>query len=135
MERVRPDGTWDTAWDIGSGYWYNSSSWDNGVPNANAFTYLPQGNSATITTSAQVRMLNNQGTVHVQNNLTAGDIRNSGGHIYMEGGTLTATRSIINDGNPIAKQLRLLQIMRSIYDCHVLLFYSSTEIVIGNTFI
>ena len=100
MERVRPDGTWDTAWDVASGYWHNSSSWEDGVPNTNAFTYVPNGHIAAVITAEAVRMLNNQGTVHVQGVLTAGDIRNSGGYIALAGGSsrLESSRSIVNEG-------------------------------------
>jgi len=101
MERVRPEGTWDTVWDTTSGYWHSSSSWNNGVPNASAFTYVPEGNSATIITTEDVRMLNNQGAVHIQGELSAGDIRNTGGQIILEGTSakLQSSRAIFNDSN------------------------------------
>ena len=80
MDTVRPSGTWDTAWNVATGYWNDTRNWGNGLPTYDAFTYIPQGNTAIVTGTANyTRFLNNTGYLQIAGGtLTGGQIRNAG---------------------------------------------------------
>ena len=114
--KVCPDGTRDTAFKDNAGSWDNSFCWDNGIPDANSFAYVPVDSSITIgsTTSAQAKMLNNAGTLTINGSLSAGDVHNWG-DIYVEPSSSTQITRMIDNEGTIAVSAGVLQCGEALY--------------------
>ena len=80
--------------------WHQSSTWNSGVPGSNSFVEIGDGRTVTVSQLANCRMLTLHGTLGLQSQLYADDVRNYKGTLNFENSNarLQTSRSVINDG-------------------------------------
>ncbi|MCK4624627.1 MAG: PEP-CTERM sorting domain-containing protein [Phycisphaerae bacterium] len=101
---LRQTGTTDTQFQSVSGNWSNSSSWSNGIPNANSFVLLPVGKTVNISTTGSAFLINNRGTLTVEGGLATKTLRNlEGSDIFLTTGASALQVSAVfrNDGTVV----------------------------------
>jgi autotransporter-associated beta strand protein len=101
MATLRPAGTTDSAWKVTSGDWNAAGSWTSGVPTSSVFAYLPAGDTATVSASADARAVQVGGTLAVRSPLAVQDARVlDGGRLSFDTSAagLTVASMLINDG-------------------------------------
>ena len=98
MNTFRPAGvTKDTAVKVTSGNWNAGSSWDNGVPDGNAYVYIPQGSTVTVNSLSQAKLLNNYGTINVQGDVSTNGMRCLGPVIQTSGSVAVDSSLAVGD--------------------------------------
>ena len=120
MERVRPAGTRDTAWTSSVGYWHDSWNWDGGVPDFDAFAFVPNGSTSIVDRTVYANLVHNVGTIQMDGGtLSIGQVRNPGtiiGYGAISGGVKNfgeiaaclGTLQIIGNGSSMDATLRVV---------------------------
>jgi len=83
LVKARPAGTWDTGAVAAGGPWHDAGTWSDGVPDADAFAFLPAPAAVTVDALAEARLIHNLGTLEIAADLDVGDVRNDGGQLLL----------------------------------------------------